>query len=86
MPHYALARHVFVCVQGEHVVFLDVRKDRYFALDGALTAGLGDLVAGWPIAAPLLRIAARCRLSFPCCSTGRSSPFLMEAECGAHRH
>ncbi len=52
MPHYALARHVFVCVQGEHVVFLDVRKDRYFALDCARTAGLGDVVAGWPVAAP----------------------------------
>lgn len=52
MPHYALARHVFVCVQGEHVVFLDVRQDRYLALDCAKTAGLGDIVAGWPVASP----------------------------------
>jgi hypothetical protein len=53
MPQYVLARHVFVCVQGEHVVFLDVRKDRYFALEAARTAGLGHFVAGWPVPAPL---------------------------------
>jgi hypothetical protein len=53
MPQYALARHVFVCMQGEHVVFLDVRKDRYFALESARTAGLGYLVPGWPVPAPL---------------------------------
>jgi hypothetical protein len=51
MPQYLLARHVFVCVQGEHVVFLDVRKDRYFALESVITAGLGRLVPGWPVAA-----------------------------------
>jgi Transglutaminase-like superfamily len=50
MSHYALAGHVFVCLQGEHVVFLDVRKDRYFALEAAQTRGLGALVAGWPAA------------------------------------
>jgi hypothetical protein len=53
MPHYALSRHVFVCIQGEHVVFLDVRKDRYFALEAARTAGLGEWVAGWPVPAPV---------------------------------
>ena len=52
MPQYLMARHVFVCVQGEHVVFLDVRKDRYFALESARTAGLGYLVPGWPVPAP----------------------------------
>ncbi len=49
MPQYALARHVFVCMQGEHVVFLDVRQDRYFALEAASTSGLGELVSGWPV-------------------------------------
>jgi hypothetical protein len=53
MLQYVLARHVFVCMQGEHVVFLDVRKDRYFALESARTAGLGYLVPGWPIPAPV---------------------------------
>jgi hypothetical protein len=52
MPQYALARHVFVCMQGEHVVFLDVRKDRYFAIESAKTAGLGELVGGWPVPVP----------------------------------
>lgn len=52
MPQYLLARHVFVCLQGEHVVFLDVRKDRYFALESARTVGLGEIVTGWPVASP----------------------------------
>ena len=52
MSQYVLARHVFVCVQGEHVVFLDVRKDRYFALEASRTAGLGHFVTGWPVHAP----------------------------------
>lgn len=52
MPQYVLARHVFACIQGEHVVFLDVRKDRYFALESARTAGLGLFVPDWPVAAP----------------------------------
>jgi hypothetical protein len=59
MPQYALPRHVFVCMQGEHVVFLDVRKDRYFALEAARTAGLGEWVAGWPVAAPIANGIAR---------------------------
>ncbi len=40
---------MFVCLQGEHVVFLDVRKDRYFALEAQKTAGLGAIVPGWPV-------------------------------------
>jgi hypothetical protein len=34
------------------VVFLDVRKDRYFALESSRTAGLGYFVPGWPVQAP----------------------------------
>ena len=49
MPQYALAHHVFICVHDEHVVFLDVHKDRYFALEAARTAGLGSLVPDWPV-------------------------------------
>jgi hypothetical protein len=49
MTPYALASHVFVCLQDEHVVFLDVRKDRYFALEAAKTRGLEMLVDGWPV-------------------------------------
>jgi len=50
-PRYLLARHVFVCMQGEHVVFLDIRNDRYFALEAARCAGLGCAVPGWPVPA-----------------------------------
>ena len=50
MVQYALAGHVFVCREGEHVVFLDVRQDRYFALEAAQTSGLGKVVPGWPVA------------------------------------
>lgn len=52
MTRYALANHVFVCLQDEHVVFLDVRNDRYFSLEAARTSGLGELVCGWPVGAP----------------------------------
>jgi Transglutaminase-like superfamily len=51
MAPYALASHVFVCLQDEHVVFLDVRNDRYFALEAARTRGLDALVRGWPVPA-----------------------------------
>jgi len=46
---YALADHVFVCLNGEHLVLLDLKEDRYWALDAAQTAGLGELVGGWPV-------------------------------------
>jgi hypothetical protein len=45
---YALANHVFVCLESEHVVFLDVRANRYYALERSLSAGLAALVRGWP--------------------------------------
>lgn len=48
MARYALANHVFVCLQDEHVVFLDVHQDRYFALEAAKTRGLAEWVRGWP--------------------------------------
>lgn len=49
MTPYALANHVFVCLQDEHVVFLDVRNDRYFSLEAERTCGLAELVRGWPV-------------------------------------
>jgi transglutaminase superfamily protein len=49
MARYALADHVFVCVNGEHLVLLDVKEDRYWALEAAQTSGLGPLVGGWPV-------------------------------------
>jgi hypothetical protein len=49
MARYALADHVFVCLNGEHLVLLDLKEDRYWALEAAQTAGLGALVDGWPV-------------------------------------
>jgi hypothetical protein len=49
MGQYSLAEHVFVCVNDEHVVLLDLKADRYWALEAAKTAPLGDLVPGWPV-------------------------------------
>jgi len=49
MARYALAAHVFICVNGDHLVILDLKEDRYWALDAGQTAGLGSLVAGWPV-------------------------------------
>jgi hypothetical protein len=51
MARYALADHVFVCVNGEHLVLLDVKEDRYWALEASATSGLGALVGGWPVKA-----------------------------------
>ena len=48
MSQYILPHHVFVCYEGEHVVFLDVQQDRYFALERALFCGLDKIVRGWP--------------------------------------
>jgi len=49
MSQYSLAEHVFVCVNDEHVVLLDLKQDRYWALEAAKTAALADLVPGWPV-------------------------------------
>jgi Transglutaminase-like superfamily len=49
MARYALANHVFVCLNGEQLVLLDLKADRYWALDAAQTAGFGALVPGWPV-------------------------------------
>ncbi len=49
MARYALAHHVFVCVQDEHVVFLDVRQDRYFMLEAEQARALRGFVRGWPL-------------------------------------
>ena len=49
MGRYSLADHVFVCVNDEHVVLLDLKDDRYWALEASQTAPLSELVPGWPV-------------------------------------
>jgi len=52
MARYALAGHVFICLNDEHLVLLDLKEDRYWALEASQTAGLGALVSGWPVMPP----------------------------------
>lgn len=48
MRQLEVPAHVHVCVDGDYVVFLDVRNDRYWALDAAGSQALACLVRGWP--------------------------------------
>jgi hypothetical protein len=52
MARYGLATHVFVCRDEDYIVVLDLKQDRYFALEAAKTAMLRTVVPGWPVAAP----------------------------------
>jgi transglutaminase superfamily protein len=52
MARYGLARHVFVCRDEEFIVVLDLKQDRYFALEAAKTAPLGEVLPGWPAPPP----------------------------------
>jgi Transglutaminase-like superfamily len=49
MARYGLARHVFVCRDEDYIVVLDLKQDRYFALEAAKTAILPAMVPGWPV-------------------------------------
>ncbi len=52
MARYGLARHVFVCRDEEYIVVLDLKRDRYFALEAARTAALRLQLPGWPAPDP----------------------------------
>ena len=52
MARYGLAKHVFVCRDEEYIVILDLKRDRYFALEAARTAALTPLLPGWPAPPP----------------------------------
>jgi len=49
MARYGLATHVFVCRDEDYIVVLDLKQDRYFALEAAKTAMLPAVVPGWPV-------------------------------------
>jgi hypothetical protein len=46
--HYLLAPHVFMCRTPDHVVMLDLRRDKYLALDEQHSTSLSRVVVGWP--------------------------------------
>ncbi len=48
MAHYLLASHVFPCVTDDHVVLLDLRRDRYVGVGRAQTQVLAGAIVGWP--------------------------------------
>jgi hypothetical protein len=52
MIRYGLARHVFVCRDEEYIVVLDLKQDRYFALEAVKTAALTCALPGWPASIP----------------------------------
>jgi hypothetical protein len=47
-PAYFLSKHAFACLSGSSVVLLDLKADRYLALEGSRACSLDGLVAGWP--------------------------------------
>jgi hypothetical protein len=51
-PAYALAANVCVCRSGDYFVFLDLKRDRYFALAASTTGDLAAHVRAWPVSAP----------------------------------
>jgi transglutaminase superfamily protein len=58
MARYGLATHVFICRDEDYIVVLDLKQDRYFALDAAKTAMLSTVVPGWPVTAKQVTDAA----------------------------
>ena len=49
MRRLAVPAHVHVCVDGDHVVFLDLKSDRYWALPAASTRGFSAQVERWSV-------------------------------------
>jgi hypothetical protein len=47
MERYGLPPHVFVAFDGPYSVWLDLRRDRYFAIERNQTRAFHDLVSGW---------------------------------------
>ncbi|MDY6948789.1 MAG: lasso peptide biosynthesis B2 protein [Pseudomonadota bacterium] len=57
-PAYFLSKHAFGCLSGSSVVLLDLKADRYLALEASRACSLDGLVAGWPALATELPVPA----------------------------
>lgn len=57
MQPYLLAPHVYPCVSGQHVVLMDLERDKYVAV--APGHRLAAWVSGWPLGAAAAPNAAR---------------------------
>jgi Transglutaminase-like superfamily len=47
-PSYLLPFHIRFCLVAGGAIFLDLRRDKYFALDSVQTSALGTIAADWP--------------------------------------
>jgi hypothetical protein len=52
MARYHLAPHVYLCVTEDHVVLLDLRRDKYIGVGRAQMKVLSARVKGWPPSDP----------------------------------
>jgi hypothetical protein len=55
---YWLSKHVHLCLSGDKVVLLDLRRNRYSTFDSVDASPLSRFVAGWPAASPDAAAAA----------------------------
>lgn len=59
MAQYFLAPHVHLCVTDDHVVLLDLKRDKYVGVGASQMDALAQAVTGWPSSESLgLRAAA----------------------------
>ena len=47
MSEYQVPKHVHFCRAGTQTVFLDLKRDRYSAIDNTDASLLGELIVGW---------------------------------------
>jgi hypothetical protein len=52
MSSYFLAPHVYTCVTEDHVVLLDLRRDKYVGVSRDQMQTVAAQVKGWPLAPP----------------------------------
>src|SRR6185437_13771943 len=76
MARYLLSAHTYVCVASEYAVFLDLRKDRYSALEPADALALCGVVEGW--SAGTAPGVARERITTSSCEEGLVDALLEE--------
>lgn len=55
---YFLSSHVFLCIHADHVVFLDLRADRYFAMEVREADEILRHVPGWKADPPAQTVKA----------------------------
>jgi hypothetical protein len=48
MSQYLLAPHVYLCVTDDHVVLLDLKRDKYLGVGRAQMRALQQCIKGWP--------------------------------------